>query len=120
MAWRTPLRVSHRFKRQGFKRQGVSFVIRLRLRSSLKQTLAASSRKLESICGSALGRVIPALWHDMLRVCSAVEVFDFFHSAGLATHSYRHHCLAALRRESFPQLAHRVHHSTQVNLDPRT
>jgi hypothetical protein len=44
----------------------------------------------------------------MLRACSAVEVFDFFHSAGLATHSYRHHCLAALRRESFLQFAHRV------------
>jgi hypothetical protein len=48
---------------------------------------------------------------DMLRACSAVEVFDFFHSAGLATHSYRHHCLAALRRESFPQFAHRVRDS---------
>jgi len=48
--------------------------------------------------------VIDTLWHGMLRACSAVEVFDFFHSAGLATHSYRHHCLAALRRESFPQL----------------
>jgi hypothetical protein len=69
---------------------------------------AAWSRRLESVRASALDRVIPAPWHDMLRACSAVEVFDFFHSAGLATHSYRHHCLAALRRESFPQFAHGV------------
>jgi len=52
----------------------------------------------------------------MLRACSAVELFDFFHSAGLATHSYRHHCLAALRRESFPQIVRRVRDSTGVNL----
>jgi hypothetical protein len=71
----------------------------------LKQTQTAWSRRLESTCSAALDCVISALWHDMLRVCSAVEVFDFFHSAGLATHSYRHHCLAALRRESFPQFA---------------
>jgi glutathione S-transferase len=51
----------------------------------------------------------------MLRACSAVEVFDFFHSAGLATHSYRHHCLAALRRDCLPQLAYRVRDSTRVN-----
>ena len=29
----------------------------------------------------------------MLRACSAVQVFDFFHFAGLATHPHRHHCL---------------------------
>ena len=77
-------------------------------RSDAHSTRAAWSRRLESVCCSARGHVIPAPWHDMLRACSAVEVFDFFHSAGLATHSYRHHCLAALRRESFPQFAHRV------------
>jgi hypothetical protein len=70
--------------------------------------VAAFSRRLESVSASAPGHVIAAPWHDMLRACSAVEVFDFFHSAGLATHSYRHHCLAALRRESFLQFAHRV------------
>ena len=63
---------------------------------------------LNRFAPSALDRVIPGPWHDMLRACSAVEVFDFFHSAGLATHSYRHHCLAALRRDSFPQFAHGV------------
>jgi hypothetical protein len=35
----------------------------------------------------------------ILRACSAVEVFDFFHYAPLAMHPYRHHCLAALRRD---------------------
>jgi glutathione S-transferase len=35
----------------------------------------------------------------VLHVCGAVKVFDFFHSTGLATHPYRHHSLAALRRD---------------------
>jgi hypothetical protein len=78
-----------------------------RPRSCLEDT-ATWSRRLESVSASDPGHVIAAPWHDMLRACSAVEVFDFFHSAGLATHSYRHHCLAALRRESFLQFAHRV------------
>jgi hypothetical protein len=58
---------------------------------------------LSRFAAPAPDRVMPAPWHDMLRACSAVEVFDFFHSAGLATHSYRHHCLAALRRKSFSE-----------------
>jgi hypothetical protein len=49
----------------------------------------------------------------MLRACGAVDVFDFFHSAGLATHSYRHHCLAALQRESFALIACGVRPSTE-------
>jgi hypothetical protein len=32
----------------------------------------------------------------VLQGCSAAEVFDFFQLLGLATHRYRHHCLAAL------------------------
>jgi hypothetical protein len=49
--------------------------------------LRLSSHRLELTFSSAPDRVIPALWQNMLRACSAVEVFDFFHSAGLATHS---------------------------------
>jgi hypothetical protein len=49
--------------------------------------VAASSRRLELTFSYAPDRVIPAPWQNMLRACSAVEVFDFFHSAGLATHS---------------------------------
>jgi hypothetical protein len=44
---------------------------------------AAWSRRLESVNASAPGHVIAAPWHDMLRACSAVEVFDFFHSGAL-------------------------------------
>src|SRR6202000_102180 len=37
--------------------------------------------------------------------CDAADVFDFFHSAGLARPRQRHHCLTALRRDgrSLPQ-----------------
>jgi len=68
------------------QRQGVSPAIRIPPRSCRKRT-QPWSRRLEAVCCSALVHVIHALWHDMLRACSAVEVFDFFHSAGLATHS---------------------------------
>jgi hypothetical protein len=37
------------------------------------------------------------VWNDLLRGCSAVEVFDFFQLRGLAAYPHRHHCLAALR-----------------------
>ena len=33
---------------------------------------------------------------DILRACSAAEVFDFFHCAGLARNPHRHHCLASV------------------------
>jgi len=61
---------------------------------------ATASRWLEWLRLYALDHVIASLWDGMLRACSAVEVFDFFHSAPLATVSYRHHCLLALRRKS--------------------
>jgi hypothetical protein len=41
--------------------------------------------------------VILLRWNNLLRGCSAVGLFDFFYSSGLATPRYRHHCLAALR-----------------------
>jgi hypothetical protein len=62
--------------------------------------MATASRWLEWLRLYALDHVIASLWDGMLRACGAVEVFDFFHSAPLATDSYRHHCLLALRRKS--------------------
>jgi hypothetical protein len=52
-----------------------------------------ASRKRDPSCADVFDGII-------LRACSAVEVFDFFHNAGLATHSQRHHCLTALRRDN--------------------
>jgi hypothetical protein len=63
-------------------------------------SIFAPSRSREAVCLPALIHVMTPPWHAMLRACSAKEVFDFFHSTSLAMHSYRHHCLAALRRES--------------------
>jgi hypothetical protein len=45
-------------------------------------------------------RIVPLCWQNLLRGCSAVEVFDLFHDPGLATPSHRHHCLAALRGDN--------------------
>jgi hypothetical protein len=53
----------------------------------IRRGVTAWSRGLEPSAPSAPGHVIATPWHDMLHACSAVEVFDFFHSTGLATHS---------------------------------
>jgi hypothetical protein len=49
------------------------------------------SRKRELFCC--------ACEKELLRGCSAENVFDFFHCTGLAAFAYRHHCLTALRSD---------------------
>src|SRR5919197_861295 len=57
----------------------------------------------------------------MLHACSAVEVFDFFHSAGLATPRYRHHCLAALRCDPLTARArNRGVRASSIGVNPKT
>ena len=50
------------------------------------------SRKRELNCQDVLA--------EFAASCSAVDVFDLFHLADLATHRHRYHCLAALRDDT--------------------